>query len=393
MVPVCESEEPLENGNTNRGVAARTTSLRACAPKPGHVIFDHVSHQLPKLDEQGYHPDVLNHLKKARANTTNLTYDSKWKLFIGFAKTQKFEPTLATPAQLAKFLTFLFDERKVKPSTIKGYRAAIGHILRLATGYDPGEDQIIKTLIRSFERQKPTIRNDTPSWDVALVLDAWANTDGDTMPIKLLQTKTIFLLALASGARRSEIWALNHKVKAKQTEPQHILIPFDEQYVFKTQFTRQVKSKKGRFMVVQPLPDGHSKNICPMITTIQWVKRTRTIRQASQTALFFPIDSNTPVTTKQMISGQVVKAIKWAYQQKETPKPTNIKAHDVRGIAATLRVSAGQSIDDVLEAGDWTTPITYFKHYNQKLQRETIAELKRRSHLACAGAIIETARL
>ena len=80
-------------------------------------------------------------------------------------------------------------------------------------------------------------------------------SDGDTMPIKLLQTKTIFLLALASGARRSEIWALNQKVKAKQTEPQHIFIPFDKQYVFKTQFTRQVKSKKGRFMVVQPLPE------------------------------------------------------------------------------------------------------------------------------------------
>ena len=300
---------------------------------------------------------------------------------------------MASPAQLAKFLTHLFDNRKVKPSTIKGYRAAIGHILRLATGYDPGEDPIIKTLIQSFERQKPTTRNTTPTWDVALVLEAWAKTDGDTMPLKLLQTKTIFLLALASGARRSEIWALNYKVKAKQTEPQQILIPFDEQYTFKTQFTRKTESKRGAFMVVQPLPDGHSKNICPMIATIQWVKRTRAVRKTNQTALFFPIDSNTPVTTKQMISGQVVKAINWAYQQTDTPKPKRVKAHDVRGIAATLRVTAGSSIDDVLEAGDWTTPITYFKHYNQQLKRETISVLKRRSHLACAGAIIETARL
>ena len=200
-------------------------------------------------------------------------------------------------------------------------------------------------------------------------------------------------MALASGARRSEIWALNYKVKAKQTEPQQILIPFDEQYTFKTQFTRKTKSKRGAFMVVQPLPDDHSKNICLMITTIQWVKRTRTVRKANQTALFFPIDSNTPVTTKQMISGQVVKAINWAYQQTNTPKPKQVKAHDVRGIAATLRVTAGSSIDDVLEAGDWTTPITYFKHYNQQLKRETISVLKRRSHFACAGTIIETERL
>ena len=83
---------------------------------------------------------------------------------------------------MAKFLTHLFDNRKVKPSTMKGYRAVIGHILRLATGYDP----IIKTLIHSFERQKPTTQNTTSTWDVALVLESWAKTDGDTMPLKLL---------------------------------------------------------------------------------------------------------------------------------------------------------------------------------------------------------------
>ena len=70
-----------------------------------------------------------------------------------------------------------------------------------------------------------------------------------------------------------------------------------------------VKTKRGAFMMVQPLPDVHSKNICPIIATMQWVKRTRTIKKATQTALFFPIDSNSPVTTKQMISGQVVKTI------------------------------------------------------------------------------------
>ena len=72
-----------------------------------------------------------------------------------------------------------------------------------------------------------------------------------------------------------------------------------------------------------------------------------------------------------MISGQVLKAIKWAHQQKETQKPTNIKTRDVGGIAATLRVSAGQSVDDVLEAAfglpqSPTSNITT-KNYNERL--------------------------
>ena len=135
-------------------------------------------------------------------------------------------------------------------------------------------------------------------------------------------------------------------------------------------------------MVIQPLLDGHSKSFLPMIATIQWVKRTRTIRKATQTALLSQINSNNPVTYKQMISGQKAKALNWAYQQTDTPKPKQVKAHDFRGI--TMCLSAGLSIDDVLEAGYLTTQITHFKQYNQKLQWVTIPDLRRRSHLACA---------
>ena len=137
-------------------------------------------------------------LSKARAKTTNQSYDSKWKLFQQFAKDNKFDPIHTSPAQLAEFLTHLFEKRSVRPNTIKGYRAAVGHVLRLATGYDPGDDLIIKTLLKSFDRQRPTATNNTPSWDAALVLEQWANTDNSQLSLELLQTKTIFLLALAS---------------------------------------------------------------------------------------------------------------------------------------------------------------------------------------------------
>ena len=82
-----------------------------------------------------------------------------------------------------------------------------------------------------------------------------------------------------------------------------------------------------------------------------------------------------------MISAQVVKAIKWAYQLHTKAIPKNVKAHDVRVVAETLRVSAGQSIHDVLEAGNWTNPMTYFNHYNQTFLPETLAHLKQHSHL------------
>ena len=265
-------------------------------------------------------------------------------------------------------------------------------MLRLATGYDPGDDIIIKTLLKSFERQRPKTPKNNLSWDVAVVLEEWADTHNDDLPLHLLQTKTIFLLALASGARRGEIWALTHKVNKVSEDPLTLSIPFDEQFVFKTQFTRQDRYKPKQ-MTVQALPGNLLQTICPAQAILDFLVKSANVRKADQTSLFIPLSGHTYVTTKQMISAQVVKAIKWAYQRQSKPIPKNVKAHDVRGVAATLRVSVGQSIHDVLEAGNWSNPMTYFKHYNQTFLPETLAHLKQHSHLVCAGKIIQTVNL
>ena len=239
MVPLPQPVVLDQPGNPQQATLTRTTSLRLQTSESENTLFNDVSHKLPKLDQKGYSPHVINHLSKARAKTTNQSYDSKWKLFQQFAKDNKFNPNETSPAQLADFLTHLFEKRSIRPNTIKGYRAAIGHVLRLATGYDPGEDPIIKMLLKSFERQRPVVVNNTPSWDVALVLDQWANTDNQSLTLELLQTKTIFLLALASGARRGELWALTSEVIQLSDNPITLAIPYDKQFVFKTQFTRQ----------------------------------------------------------------------------------------------------------------------------------------------------------
>ena len=392
VVPLPQQVVQNQLSHTIKPADTGTTPLRLQTSEPQYTLFDDVSHRLPRLDQNGYSPQVIKHLSKARAKTTNQSYDSKWKLFQQFAKDNKFDPITTSPAQLAEFLTHLFEKRTIRPNTIKGYRAAIGHVLRLATGYDPGDDLIIKTLLKSFERQRPTVTNNTPSWDVALVLEEWANTNNDQLTLELLQTKTIFLLALASGARRGELWALTAEVKQVSDNPVTLAIPYNKQFVFKTQFTRQDRSKPKQ-MIVQALPGNLLQSICPVKTILDFLTKSKAVRKETQTSLFIPLSGHTFVTTKQMISAQVVKAIKWAYRVENTPFPKDVKAHDVRGVAATLRVTAGQSIHDVLEAGNWTNPMTYFKHYNQMFLPETLAHLKKHSFLACAGKVISTDNL
>ena len=66
------------------------------------------------------------------------------------------------------------------------------------------------------------------SWDVTVVLKEWADTHNDYFRLYLLQENTNFMLALASGARRGEIWALTHKGNIVSKDPLTLSIPFDE---------------------------------------------------------------------------------------------------------------------------------------------------------------------
>ena len=351
-------------------------------------MFGTLQHNLPQLDDRGYSPGVIRHLHKARASSTNENYESKWKLFCAFAE-QRFDPYTATPSQLAEFLTHLFENRKVSPTTIKGYRAAVGHVLRLSCGYDPGNDEIIRLLMKSFDRQQPTSRNKVPSWDISVVLDQWGATVNSELSLALLQTKAIFLLALATGARRGEIWALTCDVCVPTNQGDPMVLPFDKNFVFKTQFT--CKNKKfPKALHVQALADPKLETVCPVHTLCCFLARSSSIRQENQTSLFLPMRDGAVLPTKQLISANVVKAITWAYKQAGRAPPRTARAHDVRGIATTLALQAGHGLEDVLEAGHWSNPHTFFKHYQKELTPLTLQRLKRVPHVACAGTIIKT---
>ena len=76
----------------------------------------------------------------------------------------------ASPALVADFLVWLAHTRSASYSTIAGYRSAIGHVLRLTTGYSPGTCPVLAQLMQSFQSTQPLPRQRVPLWDINLVL-------------------------------------------------------------------------------------------------------------------------------------------------------------------------------------------------------------------------------
>ena len=109
------------------------------------------------------------------------------------------DPTIP---DVANFLNYFFKERNLKPSTIAGYRTAIADGLGLK-GEEFCKSLEFNRLLVSFYRDKPVANRSIPSWELALVLHALTKQPFEP----LLTFKTVFLLTLASGKRRSEIHA------------------------------------------------------------------------------------------------------------------------------------------------------------------------------------------
>ena len=76
------------------------------------------------------------------------------------------KPTLSS---IADFLTYLFNEKALKPTTIAGYRTAITDHLGPA-GIEISHSFELNRLIASFHRDRPVKDRNIPSWDLSLVL-------------------------------------------------------------------------------------------------------------------------------------------------------------------------------------------------------------------------------
>ena len=96
-------------------------------------------------------------------------YESKWKVFGEWCHVKQINPVKATVQQLADFLIFLFEEKKLAISSIQGYRSCISKVF-LVRGIDISHDSDLNMLVRNFAIERPVQHREAPRWDLMVVL-------------------------------------------------------------------------------------------------------------------------------------------------------------------------------------------------------------------------------
>ena len=104
---------------------------------------------------------------------------------------------------------YLYQDLNRRPSTIDGYRTAIVDTLGPA-GHHIAQSSDLHRLLSSFHMDRPKSSRNLPKWNLSVALNELTKALFEPMKdrdLKHLTLKTAFLLALASGKRRSRIHA------------------------------------------------------------------------------------------------------------------------------------------------------------------------------------------
>ena len=161
------------------------------------------------IKKQGFSQAVAARIEAPQRGSTRAVYEAKWTVFKKWCLVSQVDFKSPPLKSIADFLLYLFQDRKLQPGTIEGYRSAIVDKL----GNSPNnisKDENLTRLLDSFHRDRPKGRRGVPSWNLSLVLHQLTKPPFEPLreaSLKHLTFKTVFLLALGSGKRRSEIHA------------------------------------------------------------------------------------------------------------------------------------------------------------------------------------------
>ena len=146
---------------------------------------------------------VSSSLLAAYRESSNKQWQYAWSRFQRFLKDE--DILEITKSVVLDFLDHVFKSTKFSPKTIQVYKGALALPLKIGFDIDTGDEEF-SLLIRSFFIARPPIKRLPPKWSLNTVLSYISNSDDDSE--EFLLQKTLFLVALATGNRASDISAM-----------------------------------------------------------------------------------------------------------------------------------------------------------------------------------------
>ncbi len=316
--------------------------------------------------------EVVDTITLARAPSTKHAYALKWNLFVEWCSSHTEDPRRCPIRVVLSFLQQGL-ERRLSPSTLKIYVAAIAANHDTVEGKSVGKHDWVVRFLRGARRLNPPRPPSIPSWDLSLVLRALQQGPFEplqTVEPKFLSMKTLLLLALASIKRVGDLHAFSVDDSCLQFGPA------DSQIILRPRpgYVPKVPTTPFRDQVVslQALPpeeaDPALALLCPVRALRHYVDRTQSFRTSDQLFVCHGGRQKGNAVPRQRMAHWIVDAITLAYQAQGVPCPFRLRAHSTRSVASSWALARGASLTDICRAVGWATPNTFARFYSLRVE-------------------------
>lgn len=265
--------------------------------------------------------------------------------------------------ELADFLVNLY-EKGLEYRTISGYRSMFSAVLPRIDNFRVGQHPDIIRILKGVFNLRPPKKRLVPEWDLRVVLNALRTLPFEPMrkvPLKFITWKTVFLIAITTFRRCSDIQSLRIGEGAVKIQTSGIT------------FLRQGLSKQDRpnhkgANIFIPSFDK-DKLLNPKRALAIYLKKTEPFRKTEKDEklnLFLAVNEpHNPVSVR-TISSWIVNTIKQAYNDENK----HITAHSTRAVGPSWALFQGVSMKDIMESADWSKETTFTRFYLRKVSEK-----------------------
>ena len=287
---------------------------------------------------RSYNEEVVTDLLSHLAVSSLRQYESSWKRFQNWLADK---PETISSSVVASFLVHC--SKGLSARTVLTIRAALALPLLEGLGIDL-DHRHFHMLAKAAFRKKPPMTRVVPSWSLDEALEVLAKIPQESLGPREILYKAIFLTAVASSNRSSELAAIDReRIELRQSS---IVLPVKPGFLFKNQ---------GQFHspTLIEIPDLPGSPLCPVKALRDYLDATQ---GRSETSLFLH-----PVSSKPLNAGRLAfflaKAIDWLLPG------CLAEAHDTRRLSTTLAFMSGVTIGNIVAAASWRSTNTFTSRY------------------------------
>ena len=314
-------------------------------------------------------------------DSSSHVYNSHWKAFAIWANEKGLHPKDLSFFTLAEYLVHLFSLNK-KMNTILVHKASISSVLKLLNPPTTLQESTLQNVIRRMNILRPWEQEVLPRRHLSVVLKGLMkppftiNGSDRQISLELLSYKTAFLVALASGARGSELVALSRA----SHNLDFTMLPSGAKQVSIRMVPKFIPQNQRPEVIPEPIvfpgmahlfPKDPERLLCPVRALGLYIVRSAERAQTDPLEkLFVHFTPNTQLFTTHF-RRWVAETIRLTYENSSQSDLPKIKAHDVRGISASIAYYRNTPLKELCGLIGWKSSNVFVRHYLRDMASDT----------------------